>query len=932
MGKRYKIVIFIWGWLLALGLAPLTGRAQESLPLDEAVTARQLAVVIRGRSSSFIQPMVVLEAQNLTEQPLWVEIPPGSILESEQNNFCDLALLNILNTTSASIHIDLSQQPVSYRLYAYCLEPLDFPTGEALYHPTDRFVSDEVMAVLENIAQETGARERFAAQLAVWVAATGKNLDQLQQELGADYSLQASQVDKYLAAPEHLPTPDPQAANHETPEVAQGNASDALGQTAQPENSGADLNYFVLAVAGLILVAVGLLALAVFQRPKLSAPLPGPAQPSTPSQKRPAGAEELPLNRNCVVCQQPFDARGKCVNPNCSTNKRGGRVGIGLRPENTQPIPVEEPPAGWLEEVSRPPLKAQTGNVIEPIQIQSDDKSFPEAYGDEANRPPREAAPFHEQTAPLAVNHEETEPLGVIDTPPAGQFGPDEDTPLQDRLTLKVLRGDQQGAEFILPGLQGVISRGRAGQIVIQGDSKVSAPHATLAIYHWNPDSQDKIRDLGSKNGTLKNGHPLDQTWSDLNDGDLLQFGLTKMRYDQDKRQLVYEDGRHPPKSLLGNNRWLITRRELPFIDFESNDVAISVPHVYIKANGHLEVRDLSSGNGIYVQGRKIERRELIFNEDVIQFGRETELQVITTIDNIPKEIDGVWQQKGWLGGGGMADVYRIRHKRSGEIQALKIPRPSKYRRNDREGARYRELFERESELAQQIDHPNLVKVYEFGELPGSGLPYLRMEYIDGPSVEAILEKLKHISAVDVAEIAIQVGQALQFLHTQHNYVHGDVKPNNIIVDYRGQVYLTDLGVAAQVGQKFSGLGVFKYLPNEVLDGAAVGADTDIYALGQTMFEMLTRQPPAGAQDRSGAIAVQTDQITTSGYELPGTALSRLARAAETEALALIIKTCTGPRKNRYQYMAQLLEALEPLRKGADLKTLAAKTGWKPST
>jgi pSer/pThr/pTyr-binding forkhead associated (FHA) protein/MinD-like ATPase involved in chromosome partitioning or flagellar assembly/tRNA A-37 threonylcarbamoyl transferase component Bud32 len=504
------------------------------------------------------------------------------------------------------------------------------------------------------------------------------------------------------------------------------------------------------------------------------------------------------------------------------------------------------------------------------------------------------------------------------------------------RLTLRVLSGDQQGKEYILWGLHGIISRGQAGQISLFDDNKVSRPHATLALYHMRSDRRDRIRDLGSLNGTYKNGEKLlPNKWVELNDGDRLRFGATKMRYDQANRQLVYEDGRRPPEGLVGNNRWLITRYETPFVDIQSRDTAISVPHAYIRAVDNLEIWDISSGNGVQVQGRQIRGKDIIFNEDIIRIGRETEVQVITDIPGVPLEI-GDWRRGSWIGRGGMAVVYRVQHKESGDLRALKMPRPDKYRLDNELGERYRQLFKREIELSRRIQHPHLVEAYEFGEIPDSGLPYLLLDYVDGPSVNTILEKQRAMSVADVAEIAIQIGQALKALHVQHGYVHCDVKPNNIMIDFGGTAHLADLGIATPLGERLPGLGARYYLPHEVIDGASVGVDTDVYSLGRTMYEMVTGRPlstdpiPVDAElgfDR-------TDPTVAGMGRETKVLMQHLPSSTEIQRdLREVIKKCVEEkRQNRYQNVEDLLVDLEPLRAGANLKAPVTQTGWKPST
>jgi len=379
----------------------------------------------------------------------------------------------------------------------------------------------------------------------------------------------------------------------------------------------------------------------------------------------------------------------------------------------------------------------------------------------------------------------------------------------------------------------------------------------------------------------------------------------------------------------------LITRRQVPFVEFKSTDTAISVPHVYLRcSNGRLEVRDISSGNGVHVQGRKIKGKEMVFNQEIFRIGRETEMQIITTISNIPEKI-GDWIRQSWIGGGGMADVYRVQHKRDESIiRALKIPNPKKYRLNDKLGERYRELFERERNLSRKIHHSNLVLAHDdVGELEGSRLPYLVLDFIDGPSLDLLVEKLGTIAPNDVAEIVVQVGRAIKYLHAQHQHIHCDVKPGNILIDTSGQVFLSDLGIATPSGQNLPGLGVPDYLPREVIEGLPVGVDTDVYSLGQTMFHMLTAESLSKAQIEKRA-GTQVINPIADPQKHSSAIITKLTQSSGARgALGQVIQRCIeNKREKRYQRMDDLLQVVEPLCTGADLKALVAKSGWISST
>lgn len=916
------IIAFALGIAMALpGPAPL--RAQEAVLLVEAINDGRVEARITGRSSTYFQPMVAMEVRNLSEQGISIDFPVGSILTSEEGEACDL--VHLTSDPSTIFLQPEAEVIISYRLFTYCLDLVgqgrSFPSAQSTYLPTGELVSQEVLDVLNNI-QENGGQETFAAQIAVWSAATGLDVAQLEEQMNADYSLYTGLVAQFTgAAPDALPpapeetsipTPGdapqdtsgeaPASPEESTPQPADPVPAEAAGEEI-PENS-VNATPFLIVLVTAIIGAIGLFAF-MLRQPQRRAALATPAVQSNPraadTRKAPAGGPKGPRPTTPGRVKAPIvrgdeptepillvtdETPNREVAPTRQDDGRTNRDSARARPENRSAPPVHDHVA------------------TEPIEVL-----------------PRASTWIHEPTEPIEFDPEELLNGEVHDS------GAESLT-----LYLEVIKGDQKGQEYSIVGsphgLQGIISRGEAGQITLPHDAKVSMPHAVLDIAQ-TMGQPGKIRDLGSQNGTFVNGEKISaHGWKPLRDGDLLQFGSTRLRYQQARQQLVYEDNPHRAESLNGSsNRWLISRQAIESIHFESGDTAISVPHVYIRMqNGLLEVRDLSSKNGVKVQGRRIDKREPIFNGDVIQFGRETEIKVVTDIPNLPGEING-WRLESLIGSGGMAHVYRVRAVDDArQCRALKIPRPDKFRLNDLWGEKFRELFPRECTLSAEIQDENLVKALETGELPGLGIPYLMLQYIDGPSVYAIIEKLHTFSVADAAEVAIQVGRALRVCHLKHNYVHCDVKPSNILIDRHGNVYLADLGVATRVGEPFSGLGAKRYLPQEVKDNAPVNFDTDVYSLGQTLFEMLTSYSPGSRQDQDGVGVRVTDVMKNS--EPPPTS-TLLRTTIDSEDMQRIIRKCIDPnRLDRYQEITTLLQDLEPLRAGANLKALVDRTGW----
>ncbi|MCZ7648829.1 MAG: protein kinase [Planctomycetota bacterium] len=156
--------------------------------------------------------------------------------------------------------------------------------------------------------------------------------------------------------------------------------------------------------------------------------------------------------------------------------------------------------------------------------------------------------------------------------------------------------------------------------------------------------------------------------------------------------------------------------------------------------------------------------------------------------------------------------------------------------------------FLKEARVAGQLTHPALVQVHDFGE--AGGVLYFSMEYIDGESVMARLKRDGKLEAEAAVDIAITVGEALAHA-ANHRVVHQDVKPHNIMVDKRGNVKLTDLGLATITGREKHGakkqkgvMGTPHYMAPEQSKQGKIDPRTDLYALGCTIFHMLTGRVP----------------------------------------------------------------------------------------
>jgi DNA-binding beta-propeller fold protein YncE len=192
------------------------------------------------------------------------------------------------------------------------------------------------------------------------------------------------------------------------------------------------------------------------------------------------------------------------------------------------------------------------------------------------------------------------------------------------------------------------------------------------------------------------------------------------------------------------------------------------------------------------------------------------------------------------IGRGGMGVVYRATDLSLQRPVALKLIAPELA-----EDERFRVRFLRESRLAASLDHPSVVPIHEAGERDGQ--LYLAMRYVEGSDLKTLLEREGKLAPERALGILAQIAGALDAAH-RRALVHRDVKPANVLLDDDGYAYLTDFGIAKQLGgaSTDSGriVGTLDYLAPEQIRGDEVDGRTDCYALGCVLYECLAGVPP----------------------------------------------------------------------------------------
>ena len=245
------------------------------------------------------------------------------------------------------------------------------------------------------------------------------------------------------------------------------------------------------------------------------------------------------------------------------------------------------------------------------------------------------------------------------------------------------------------------------------------------------------------------------------------------------------------------------------------------------------------------------------------------------------------------LGRGGMGGVYMGRDKMLDRPVAVKVM--LKEYGSDPE---FVEKFKREAQAVARLIHPNIAQVYSYGF--SEGMPYIVMELVAGGSLEGLMKtKGAEIDIPRVMKICEQVAQALRCAADQ-GLVHGDVKPENVLLDANGNAKLVDFGLAAMQKETDEIWGTPYYIAPEKVRKQPVDYRADMYALGGTLYHALTGVPPFDGED---AIAVVKKR-----FQGPPKKPSELRPGITPQIDALVMTMLADDPKDRFPSFEALLE------------------------
>lgn len=256
------------------------------------------------------------------------------------------------------------------------------------------------------------------------------------------------------------------------------------------------------------------------------------------------------------------------------------------------------------------------------------------------------------------------------------------------------------------------------------------------------------------------------------------------------------------------------------------------------------------------------------------------------------------------VGSGGMADVYQAWDGMRSAQLAVKV-----LRRDLIHNPRFLQLFRQEAELLRTLNHPNIVRLYDF-EQDGDTL-FLVMDWVDGMDLrQAIAHRGKPYSPNEIGRILKPICSALNYAHQSQVY-HCDIKPANILLHNDGRVLLTDFGIARMAGDKMAA-GTPPYMAPEQFADDGVDGRTDVYALGVTLYEMLTggTLPFNGNGPQTVGSTART-RIEWEHLNMPVPPVRHYNPAISAAVEAVMLTTMSKPREQRYPTPLALYDAFE---------------------
>ena len=269
----------------------------------------------------------------------------------------------------------------------------------------------------------------------------------------------------------------------------------------------------------------------------------------------------------------------------------------------------------------------------------------------------------------------------------------------------------------------------------------------------------------------------------------------------------------------------------------------------------------------------------------------------MTTTDATDALFAGRYKQERKLGTGGMADVWLAEDAELGRKVAVKILH-ERYAHDEQ----FVERFRREATSAAGLSHPNIVSIYDRGEVDGSY--FIVMEYVEGRTLKELIVTRGACPIPIAISYTRQILAGLRYAH-RNGIIHRDIKPHNVIVDHEGRVKVADFGIAragaSQMTEAGSIIGTAQYLSPEQARGAPVEECSDLYSTGIVLYELLTGTVPVHGRDArrdrdEAPLAAAGAAVRTAARDRPRSRSRRAAGAGEGAGRPLSVGGGDGSR------------------------------------
>lgn len=324
-------------------------------------------------------------------------------------------------------------------------------------------------------------------------------------------------------------------------------------------------------------------------------------------------------------------------------------------------------------------------------------------------------------------------------------------------------------------------------------------------------------------------------------------------------------------------------------------------------------VEDMGSTNGTYVNDEKIAVPHRLQGNDIIRIG-DIRIQFIAHSadlisephkthegsDNQAKQdpkfkgllgetIIGDYKILKKLGAGATSEIFKAHHIITGKTLALKVLHT--YPLDEVSLQR----FIQEVKICMKFNHPRIVKVHEFAMYQDR--PILVMDYIRGISLEEYLDRFGAVPQKNALKIASYITQALRYIH-QEGVIHRDINPANILINEQEEIKLIDFGLVKEHNKFITltcqTLGTIRYIPPEQIDDAkSVDHRADIYALGATIYHLLSGKPPYSDVNGLHALVMRI----AAGPPVPLHSFTDTKKSIST----IVCKAMASDRDQRYQ-------------------------------